>query len=611
MISVDDITEPGQLLAYATRAQLEEVRKSTGFTHERIAQTIPADLRAGRPARRSPDAQVAHMSSADFSKKIKDPSDELLQQLDDRIMTLVPQLDRTGGLSALAVRLRRMGTRKAVTADFPAHRRRRMLQRPAIDELDVLSKASTLLVKLFLVPSFATQVCERNSRELDEVVQRLTLIGAAPPTPDNVDALILLGSIAGAAPAAFNVVETHLENALATHPFGFRMWRAVTTIVRLNEKNPDAVESIRPWVRAQLERAEELRERSLFPARSLDIELAIAVPISWSAPGPRDWVERFLRQRVENEHATVRERGAAAMGMWERATRYADKHDRKQTEDFLRKVVLDFRREAETGGVLLGLNWVAATLEHVLDTGAPVCNDWPRLDEPYLRVVDDAVESLESSTVPRIILEGTKSLVRHALLQNAGVYRRNAIDTLLAGGYTTPVVNALSRVLEADESQEWLRCRALFAISFLQDRDRAAEVTLQYACRAAKNRLDAYLDRSEQAPRAVASEMHAALFAIGDCFGADGADVQAARVRAALDRDLADLFQKSRRDPSLYRVGRAAAYLIAVTTRRSDDSSRSMLEGMVDHPDPVTGQLASWALRRFDGETFRALHELV
>jgi hypothetical protein len=94
----------------------------------------------------------------------------------------------------------------------------------------------------------------------------------------------------------------------------------------------------------------------------------------------------------------------------------------------------------------------------------------------------------------------------------AVVYRRHAIDALLAGGWTLPVTRALEQVLVHPEAEPWLRCRALFALGFLQERDIGVERILREAYERAHQALQA--DQS----RSAASEMHAVLFAIGDCF---------------------------------------------------------------------------------------------
>ena len=56
----------------------------------------------------------------------------------------------------------------------------------------------------------------------------------------------------------------------------------------------------------------------MYAGRSLDLELAISVPAEWSPPDD-DWVGETPLERAWNNNATIRERGTAAMGLWQRA----------------------------------------------------------------------------------------------------------------------------------------------------------------------------------------------------------------------------------------------------------------------------------------------------
>jgi hypothetical protein len=208
--------------------------------------------------------------------------------------------------------------------------------------------------------------------------------------------------------------------------------------------------------------------------------------------------------------------------------------------------------------------------------------------------------------IPERILSGTGTLVENALLQNAGVHRREAIDTLAAGGWSEQVSRAFRRVLEHKESEPWFRCRALFAVSFLQDREPRIDTILRQAYKAAK----ANLESGSEPTRGMISEMHAVLFAIGDVFGATGAENQAGQVRRFLNGSLKDLLNATYSNPDLYRVARAIGYLVMVTAQTRDGTSRQMLESLQDHPDEATRNLGEWALEhRFDGDEVRPLHE--
>jgi hypothetical protein len=588
---LDDIADPAQLVRYATRAQLELLKRETGTTQEDVASL------------------AGQNSPANFAKVLKNPSDDLLRRLDEIIVALAPNLDRLGGLSALAVRLRRLGTRESLTARIPPTWAKELLLKPADDELDILIRASALLSVSSAIPEMDAEELGRRygAERLREVVDRLILIGASPPTPRNVDALILLGSIAG---NAFDLVKDSLDTELQELPLGFRVWRAVTTVVRLNQDDASSTTDLRAWVKERLEAAEDMREMSLFPARSLDLELAIAIPLDWSPPGD-DWVEQVLRRRAGNEDASVRERGTAALGLWERAVMRAPE-DRAETEGYLRGLIESFRSEAELkGGDAKGLRWVADTLEHNLDTEQAVSTDWPQSNEPCRRVVQDAVEHLGQRTakIPKRILIATRTLVEHAVLQNEGVYRRQAIDTLAAGGWTKSVNTILNRILRDPDSDSWLRCRAVFAMGFLQDHSEEVAGMLKRACQRAMGVLEVALQENPRVSRGIVSEVHTALFALGDCFGTPGAEKLARELRQDLDPAITALVRKSRDNAALYPVSRAAAYLITVTAQ--DDTSRRLLddEPFREHPDAVTERLRTWALKnRFDEEGVRPLH---
>jgi hypothetical protein len=595
-VEIRDIEDSNQLLHFAAIAQLEQMKKS-GWTLERVAEWMPKwhDRR-------------------NFARKLReDPSDDVLQLLDELLLSHDPEdLDKTGGLSALAMRLRRINSENALQAYVPPSWWRQVLELPMINEIDVLRGGSILLRKMHVVRENAKSVRERNANFVQEVVTRLILIGASPPTPHNVEALIMLGSIAGEA-STFGVVERTLEGALSNHPLGFRVWRAVTTVVKVNEEDSAAAEVIKPWVQAQLHEAEYRRADSLFPARSLDLELAIAVPLSWSPPDDDDWVAEALRRRIVNPAATVRERGTAAHGLWERALKHKDPDCLADTENYLRTIVDKFRQDATAIGLSSGLHWVATTLEQNLNKRQVVTAGWPDTDQAALRIVKEATATFAYPTTPQNIVAASKTLFEHALLQNAGVPRRHAIDTLAAGSWTGPVVKALDYVITHRDAETWLRCRALFALSFLQDSERTVEQIMRRACERAKRWLDDDLRRSSEPSPAVAADMHAALFAIGDCFGAAGAEDGARRLRRpapGIDDILDDLLKISSKTETLYRVGRAAAYVVAVTAQTGDNSRTLLSRTLAEHHDEGTTRLCEWALKRFtkDGVT-RPIHE--
>jgi len=135
------------------------------------------------------------------------------------------------------------------------------------------------------------------------------------------------------------------------------------------------------------------------------------------------------------------------------------------------------------------------------------------------------------------------------------------------------------------------------------------ESLIRWSCEDIKRQMDIHFKDKPgtPVPPALAADMHAALFAAGDCFGPTGAEDGARRLRTALDPTLRDLLRKSRSDKSLIRVGRAAAYAIAVTAQPGDDS-KNLLGLLADHDDRAVVRLGKWALRRFDDQGDGGIH---
>jgi hypothetical protein len=188
------------------------------------------------------------------------------------------------------------------------------------------------------------------------------------------------------------------------------------------------------------------------------------------------------------------------------------------------------------------------------------------------------------------------------ILQNAGVHRRQAIETVVTSGWTEPIARALGSLLRSEQNEAWLRIRAQFALSFLQRRDRWVEDQLVHACQQAYRKLRLNETPADAAPpRSHITEMHASLFAIGDCFGVEGAEERARSARHALRGVLTDLASlDGDRARILRRATRAAAYLLTFTaqprTGQDKDLSETLLEKLADHPDEATAQLSQWAL---------------
>ena len=180
------------------------------------------------------------------------------------------------------------------------------------------------------------------------------------------------------------------------------------------------------------------------------------------------------------------------------------------------------------------------------------------------------------------------------ILQNAGGYRRRAIETVVTGGMSPPVIQALSSLLSAETDETWLRIRAQAALGFMQRYDAASRADLTDFCLQACQSLS-----NDRVPtRSQIAEMHASLFAVADCFGGAGAEERARRARDSLRGELIKLTDaKGDRAKVLRRVARAAAYLLTVTAQPGRrDFSQELLQRLAGYPDPVTSDFSNWVL---------------
>jgi hypothetical protein len=590
---VPDISSASALLCYAAAGQLELLHKKRGLTQGRIARAAGLG-----------NAASTHGPALTTALR-RGLSARQLNGLDEIIGALDPSVDGTGGLCSLALRLsaeqRREMKGSSLTARIPPSWTMKTVTDVPDDEVGVLIQASALLSEFITVhkldmPSAITDIRDRYRNEMDLLVRRLILISVGPPTSRTYDAQILLGMLAS---YAFELTRDRLEAQLRDSPMSFRVWRAVTKLVMLS-KDGEQTEGLRSWVARILRDAGDLRNRSLHAGYSSDLELAVMVPAAWS-PSDHDWVADALWARARSKDATIRERGTAAMGLWERAAT-GDLADRPAVERDLGALIEEFKDPDARPDAAAGLRWIAATLEHAIKTGEPVCNTWPEVDDPWFRHVQQAADHLDDEDVPAHLLTGTKNLFRHMILQNAGVYRRQAIETVVTSGMNQAVARALGYLLKAEENEAWLRIRAQAALGFMQVHDYQAERDLTDACVRAHQRLEPYAaPDDEQPPRSHVTELHASLFAVGDCFGVTGAGARAAEAREKLRRVLTDLADmEGDRANRLRRPARAAAYLLTVTAQPRDgdrkDLSEELLEKLSQHEDAVTSRLSRWAL---------------
>jgi hypothetical protein len=603
---IDDIGSADELLRFATAGQLEQVlRERPSISQAQIA--LGAGLGTTRP-------NAAATLSGALRNRLTNGQ---LQKLDEIIGALAPDLDGTGGLCSLALRLSTEGRHavrsSGLSAHVPSSWTRKILKDPPGGEVGVLIQASALISAFRAVDQMDTGgrgagiVRADHREEMDRLINRLILIAVGPPTSRNYDAQIMLGVLASY--AFDDQMRKQLDYHLRRSPLGFRVWRAITKLVILNADSPHT-EALSTWVRGLIHDSEGLRTSSLYPGRGLDLELAITVPAKWSPPGD-DWVGDALFCRAMNPEATIRERGTAVHGLWQRAIT-EKRADLEETEAKLRELIAQFRDPAARPDAPAGMRWIAATLEQAIDQRVPVCNHWPEVEDPWFQNIKAAAAEVDYG-MPRHLQAGAKNLFKHMLLQNAGVYRRKAIETVVTSCWTEPVAAALRHLLEHESGESWLRIRALFALSFLQAPN-VVEADLVRGCEQAFDSLQLGENQAEVPPRTRITEMHAALFAIGDCLGVTGAEDQARSARDSLRSILTFLADAPKvRADILHRAARAAAYLLTFTAQPREDGQPDLSEellGKLSHQaDPVTASLSRWALRfRFKSDgTIRPL----
>ena len=585
---IRDISSAGELISYAVRGQLALI--SEAASQNTIAKAIGM---ASNPETSTGPANFSRALARGTFANIK------LQKLDEVIVALAPvSATHAGSLSSFAICLRGLKDRESLSNRVPASWTQEILQKPGDDEFGVLTQASALLSEFLAAEEIqkadsksiaVRSLRDRYSKEIAQVVDQLIMLAFAPPTPRSVEALIVLGALGG---YAFDIVKRSLDHALS-HPLGFRIWRVMTTLVMLKRAN--RVPGLKSWTEQWLTEADDLRGRSLYPARSLDLELAINVPPGWSPP-EQDWAGRALIARATNTDATIRERGTAIMGLWQRAM--AHQHSEWQSSTAgLETLLSKFESAATKTDMHHGVQWTAATLRQAMEHNVAVCNEWPQVGGSWMQHVNEAVRYLKRQVIPQDVLPGTVTLFRHSLLQNAGVYRRQAVEALVAGGWTEPVARALERFLELETNESWIRIRALFALGFLQHRDPSVENYLSDSCH------HAYSNLKDNPSSAQIAEMHAALFAVGDCFGATEVSLdEVRRMRESVRGVLTKLISSGRTErDDLYPVSRACAYLLTfmILPRegQAEDLAERLLKELTKHPDKITRQLSRWALK--------------
>ena len=305
-------------------------------------------------------------------------------------------------------------------------------------------------------------VRDRYRNELEQLVRRLILIYVAPPTSVNNDAHIMLGCLAS---YAFEQMKGRLEAELRYSPLGFRVWRAITKLVTFSE--PEHADALKAWIRRLVGYSEALRKRSLYAGRSLDLELAITVPASWSPPGTTG----SATPSAPECGTTMPPSGNAARPPWgcgnvrssrtgptARTPRGSAQADRPRSGT-----------QARAPMPQLGCDGWRQRWSMSSTGRSPVCNEWPDIGEPWFQHVQQAADELDHAAIPDHLLRRAKNLFRHMILQNAGVCRHQAIETVITSGWTEPIAWALEAMLRREENDAWVRIRAKFALGFLQD----------------------------------------------------------------------------------------------------------------------------------------------
>jgi hypothetical protein len=593
---VTDISSDDQLVSFAAAGRLAQLlRQRIDLSQGKIAQVAGLGSNSRNAG--------AALSAALRNRRLTALQ---VQRLDEVVGALTLGLEGSGGLSTLALRAstepRSKINSSILTTRIPPGWTGAVLKESPTSVTGVLLQTSALLSAFLSAGTMDStgrsiaSIRDRYGMELEQLVQRLIHISVTPPTPRSYDAQIMLGSLAS---YAFEPLRNRLESELRFSPLGFRAWAAASELVKLGVADEYSA-ALRAWIRRLISDAEELRKLSLNAGSGLDLELAMVVPGAWSPPGD-DWVREALLERAWNPEATIRERGTAALGLWQRSI-VDDRLGLGETEQELRRLIAEFRDPDSRPDAAAGLRWAAATLEQAIEQRTAVCNEWPDIDEPWFLHVQEAADELDHSDLPAHLRPGAKSLFQHMILQNAGEYRRLAIETVVTSGWTEPIARALGSLLRKEQGEAWLRIRAQFALSFLQRRDKWVEDQLVRACQQAHRNL-----RLNEAPddvvpiRSEVTELHASLFAIGDCFGVDGAEDRAKSARDALAdilKELANL--RGDQAKILRRATRAAAYVLTFTAQPREggkkDLSQELLEKLASHPDMVTARLSQWAL---------------
>ena len=219
----------------------------------------------------------------------------------------------------------------------------------------------------------------------------------------NYDAQILLGSLAS---YAFEPMRDHLERRCGTRRWGSG-YGGRSPSSSSSPRGKRAPGALKSWVRELIRDSEELRKRSLYAGRSLDLELAITVPAAWSPPGD-DWVARRCSERASNSEATI---GNAAPRPWACGSAPSSRTgptwgDREGTAQADRGVPGP-RYPGQTRAPGCGgwrPRWSSRST-----SGPRYATEWPDVDEPWFQHVQEAANELDNSEPPAHLRPGPRA----------------------------------------------------------------------------------------------------------------------------------------------------------------------------------------------------------
>ena len=100
-------------------------------------------------------------------------------------------------------------------------------------------------------------------------------------------------------------------------------------------------------------------------------------------------VTKALLERARDPNATLRERGTAALGIWQRALENNKTKD-PMIQAELSGLVHTFEEPNESPDIVSGLRWIGATLKKAMADNCAVCVDLPTSEEDWYKIVDGA-----------------------------------------------------------------------------------------------------------------------------------------------------------------------------------------------------------------------------